>query len=150
MSSGLVTSVKKKNDMFKNFRLGLISEEQFKSYRNRLVNLLRTAKNHYYTKLFTSYRSNTKKMWHTINTLTKNNCNRPKINKIIINNNSITSPLEISESFNNFFVNVAPELERKLLTMNNDPLEFMTARNQNEMRIPRASINDVVSAIKSI
>ena len=136
--------------MFKNFKLGLLSENEYKTYKNRLVYLLRTAKSRYYTNIFTSYRSNTKKLWNTINNLTKSKNKKPKINNLVINDKSIGSPAQIAEAFNNFFVNAAPELEKKLPKTVNDPLEYMKARNPNNMTSPHANVADVISAIKDI
>ena len=150
MSSGLLTSVKMKNHMFKNFKLGLTCEAEYKLYKNRLVHLLRVSKKQYYTKLFSSYRTNTKKLWQTINSLTNNFNNKPKINKIVLDNRIVTSPFDIAEVFNDFFVKIAPDLERNLPKSDTDPLIYLSDRNQIDMRDPHANATAVITAIKSL
>ena len=86
LSSGLKTSIKNKNKMFKNSKLGLVQVEEYKNYKNRINNLLKLAKKRYYIHLFTSFKTNTKKLWQAVNRLTGKKGNSSKISNIIVNN----------------------------------------------------------------
>ena len=44
LTSGLLTSIKNKNHLFKQYRLNLVSEARYKTFRNRLTSLIRISK----------------------------------------------------------------------------------------------------------
>ena len=150
LSSGLKTSIKNKNNMFKNVKLGLTSENSYRNYKNRLTSLLRAAKKKYYTYLFTSFKSNTKKLWQAINKLTNKSCTNTKINNLIVDNKNLTNPSEISEAFNSFFVNAASNLEKLLPHSEVNPLDYLSPRNPISMSVPNATIRDISGVINSL
>ena len=150
LSSGLKISIKTKNKMFKNLKLGLLTEQSYKSYKNRLTNLLKVAKKKYYTHLFTSFKTNTKKLWQAINQLTNSNSTKTNIPGLIVKEENLTDPSKISEAFNNYFVNASKELEGKLPPIDSDPLKYLNPRNPTSMPVPHATINDVINVFKSI
>ena len=150
LSMGLMTSIRNKNNMFKNFKIGLTSEDQYKSYKNRSVNLLKAAKSRYYLILFNNFKTNTRKLWHALNKLTGKSSRQSKLDSIIVNNNVIRKPIEISETFNNFFANISTDLEKQLPNIDSDPIDYLKDRNPTSMQIPYASICDVSSIIKSL
>ena len=150
LSNGLITSIKNKNKLFKNFKLGISSEQNYKTYKNKLVNLLKTAKKRYYLKLFNSYKSNTKKIWQAINSLTKTKSRQTKISNIFVRDKNLNTALEISEGFNNFFTNVSSDLESKLPAAQSDPMMYLPPRIMQAMEIPRTNANEVSSVIRSL
>ena len=100
--------------------------------------------------MFTSFKTNTKKLWQAVNKLTGKKGNSSKISNIIVNNENLTDPSKISEAFNNFFVNVAPELEKNLPPTEKNPLDYLSPRNPASMRVPHATLNDIISIIRSL
>ena len=150
LSSGLINSIKNKNKMFKKFKIGMISEQCYKTYKNRLLNILRMAKKNYYTQLFNNFRTNSRKLWQAINSLNGKNSSKTKIENLIIHGDVLKNPTEISEAFNNYFVNVGSDLERNLPNSSTDPLSYLPNRNPSNMPVPLASITDISTAIKSL
>ena len=150
LSNGLITSIRNKNLMFKNVKIGLLCEQQYKAYKNKLVNLLKVAKKRYYIKLFNNYKSNTKKLWHAINNLTKNKTRHAKISNIILNGKNLTSSADISEGFNDFFTNAANNLETNLPTSHTDPKIYLPPRNPISMEVPRTNISEITKVVKSL
>ncbi len=52
-----------------------------------------------------------KKTWKLINDLSsRNSCKAKKISEVIVEEQSITSPTEMSEAFNNYFASVGKNL----------------------------------------
>lgn len=85
------------------------------NYRNHLTNIIRLTKRNYYLQRFSDFRLNTRKIWETINELTKNKRKATTSVRSIIHNNIIKSTShEISDAFNDHFSNIAPELVSKL------------------------------------
>ena len=150
ITKGILNSIRRKNNLFKNFKLGLISENEYKTYKNRLIFILKIAKKRYFVRLFTNYRNNTRKLWQSINNLTKNTYAWTKIDRIVVDNKRLSSPSDMSDAFNDFFVNIASRLESNLPKTDLDPLDNLSPRNINEMPIPNISLNEVVKVIKSL
>jgi hypothetical protein len=72
---------------------------------------MKLAKSHFYQCEFQncSRSSDLKKILSLINSLIGKN-NKSNINEIIVNNNIISDPKVIAESFNDYFVNIGPKL----------------------------------------
>ena len=149
VTSGIITSIKKKNNLFKNFKLGLVSEHEYKIYRNTFNSLIKLAKKQYYIKLFGDYRTNTKKLWSTINSLTNKSSSKQKTTTIVHNNKLINEPVALANCFNDFFSSIAVDLDHKLPQPSTDPMQYLS-ENFDSMPSPVPSINDIVKVIKSL
>ena len=83
--------------------------QEYKIYRNRLTSVIRTAQKTYFNELFMHSNNSIKNTWQNINSLICNN-NRYvyvyDITELKKNDTHITNPKEISDVFNDFFVNV--------------------------------------------
>ena len=71
ITSGLLTSIRRKSTMYRDYRAGLITELQYKTYKNRVDALTRRTKREYYRNMFANFKNNTAKLWKTTNNLTK-------------------------------------------------------------------------------
>ena len=128
--------------MYKDSRLGLITTVHYNNYRNRTHALIKLTKRNYYINLFTSFKNSTKKLWQAINKVSKPSTSTSNISNVINNKKIITDPLQISNAFNDFFVNIAKELESKLPPAINDPLQYLNGNFQNDMEPPQATTVD--------
>ena len=114
ITSGLMNSIQNKNNMFQDLKRGLITTEQYNTYRNRTTTLIRIIKRNYYLTLFNNFKNSTKKLWQNINNLTKGNTQTSDKINILHDNKLITEPAEVANVFNDFFVNIAKKLENEL------------------------------------
>ena len=150
LTSGLLTSIKQKNKLFKNLRIGLTSEDRYNTYRNKLNSLIRLSKKNYYLNIFKNFKNSTKKIWKTINSLTKSNTNSPKNISIISENKLLCNPDEVADAFNSFFTNIASKLDSDLPPAQNDPLQYLTGDYPHSMAVPPINLNDVINVIKTL
>ncbi len=61
-----------------------------------------------------------KKTWKLINDLSsRNSCKAKKISEVIVEEQSITSPTEMSEAFNNYFASVGKNLADEIPSSEN-------------------------------
>ena len=67
ITAGLLTSIRRKSDMYRDFKAELITESEYKLYKNRVTSIIRITKRDYYMTLFSNFKNNTKKLWNTIN-----------------------------------------------------------------------------------
>ena len=114
MTAGLINSVKIKDKNFRKFRAGLISAETKNRYKNLLTLLIRKSKNDYYANLFTNNRTNLKRTWNIIKSLTNNNNTKKRIKEIVVDNKIYNSSIDIANNLNNFFATIAEDLDKKL------------------------------------
>ena len=79
--------------------------QEYKLYRNRLTSVIRTDKNTYFNELFVDSNNSSKNTWRNTNSLICNNSRHGNINELMKNDNHTTDQKEISDVFNDFFVN---------------------------------------------
>ena len=76
---------------------------------------IRKEKKIYYSKTFENYKNDIKNTWKTISCiLNKSKSNKVQIEQIISSGNVISDKSKIANEFNNFFVNIGPELASKI------------------------------------
>ena len=98
MSSAIFTSCKQKNTLYKKMRKGLVSEKEYKTYRNQLTNLIRVRKKQFYSDICSRHKNDIKIIWDHLNHLLGRNSKTT---------NTIPKNID-SNSINNFFLNLGP------------------------------------------
>ena len=150
ITTGLLNSIKRKNQMYKDMKLGNVNNDQYNSYRNRLNALIRLTKRNYYLNVFSNFRNQTKKLWQTINSMTKTSASHTKLNAIIRDGKLLSKAKDISNAFNDFFVNVGRNLDEKLPQPLHDPLSFLRGNYPNAMNVPELTFQDFFKVIKEL
>ena len=89
-------------------------KKKYKSYRNELNHLVRIAKKNYYSKKLEQAGNDLKSTWKAINELIskKKQTNRNLPSSFVDNDNNISDPELIANNFNQFFVNIGPNLAK--------------------------------------
>ena len=113
IANDLKECIKKKNKMYKLFRLGHIPRFHYRKYCNLLTATIRLVKNKYYNCYFNTYKHNYKKIFNMVNKL-KNRIQSNSVNALEINGVQTSNKTTISNAFNNFFVNIAGEIKQFL------------------------------------
>ena len=90
----------------------------YKKYSNKLNSLIKTAECNYYQNKLTIHAEDSKTIWKTLNSMLKNNKNN-FTNSFEHNSKTIADQKEIVENFNDLFVNMGPELARKIPPIQN-------------------------------
>jgi hypothetical protein len=97
----------------------------YKNNKNKLNNIIKIAKKTYYEEQLIKYKQNSKMMWNTLNEL----LNKPKkipLPKMFVERNSsniIDDPKTIANNFNEYFINVGPNLANKIKHNDNNSFE---------------------------
>lgn len=117
ISKSLLKSINKKNRLFHKYKLNPSNnnKKKYTKYKNILTHILRCEKKAYFSKQFNIHYNDMKGTWKIINNvLNKNksnvhNATEMKIGEKIENDSNV-----IAEGFNDFFVNIGPELANKI------------------------------------
>jgi hypothetical protein len=124
MSKGILTSRREK------IRLCKISSKvpsphnvnKFKTNRAIYNKVIRLAKRMHYDELFSKYRNNLKKTWQVLHEIIKkSNDKSNSVQNIIVDNVSITDPLQMANCFNEFFSNVAVKIAQDIVPTDRPP-----------------------------
>ena len=85
----------------------------YKLWRNMVVDPIRKAKQNYYHSLFNECQGNSSKIWKLFKDITSRKDNNI-ISSICVNGQKIQSQLDIVNKFNQYFVNVAESVKSAL------------------------------------
>ena len=127
-------------------------KEVYNIARNRVSRALSKCKIEYNQKYFEQLSTNIKKTWEAIRKIVnvKKSTNF-SISHLNINGSIITDPDEITNKFNNFFVNVGPNTEKGVPKVPNmTPAKFLRNRNQMNMIIAHISEEEILKIIESL
>ena len=98
---------------------------EFKKYANLLARLKEKTKKELYRSQFEKCKNNLKTTWKLVGTFVNRKTKGQTIpNKILANNRIYTKQSDIAEQFNNYFVNIGPELASKIAD-NIGPTQFI-------------------------
>ena len=149
ITSAVLKSVKTKNNLYKDYKIGVVCESYYKEYRNVLNKIIKNCKKQYYMSIFTNFKNNTSKIWKTINQL-KNNYKKTYLSYITMNNQVIRNPSDMAEAFNKYFVDIAPNLDNNIPPTYINPLDFLRGDYPTSMSVPPVLPQDVVRVISSL
>ena len=150
MNGNLKKLVKAKSDYFHLYRLGVISEVQNNSFKNKVNRIIRDSKILYMKSRFLLFRSNVKKTWGLINDLIGRKVSRYSIKLLIVNGVEITDELEIAEIFANHFSRVAVELDQSLPSSSTNPLDYLGSRIIDSLFLNPVSSEEVSKFISDL
>ena len=112
-----LTHVKKQKLLYKHFlsKRTKESETKYKTYKNKLTYIKRCCEKQYYSKLLSEKKNDIKATWKILNSVIKKK--QPSSNdpdSFNDNGTKVTDKVEIANKFNDFFVNVGPNLAKNI------------------------------------
>ena len=152
LSRGLLRSIKRKNKLYKQYLNdpSLLNETHYKRYKNRLNHSLRIAKSLYYTKRLESVKSNIKATWRILNEVMNKKRSQSKFPSLFkIDSTEISNPMEIADTFCNYFSNIGPNLANKIQATPNSHLKFLKGHFPNSVFLNPATEKEIIEISKS-
>ena len=153
LSDGLKISIAIKNKLYFRKQKSKNDEHEliYRKYRNKLNTLIAIAEKEHYDALFSKYKNNLKSSWRVLKDIiskkkTSTSCSRFYLNdeRHVTNNKEV-----IANKFNDFFVNVGPNLAEKIPTTDKSPT-YLMERNLNSMAVLPVTESEVISIIKNL
>ena len=97
--------------------------------------LIRIAKKSYYSKRFSQAQNDIKSTWNTINELLGKSKSSDALPRSFLNENNdeVSDPKLIANNFNDFFVNVGPNLAKKFSRETDDFYKFLKGSFNDSM-----------------
>ena len=146
---GLKVSIKQKNKLYIQFknRPTLHNKTLYNQYKNKLRSLINTAKKTHYERLISTNKNNCKKMWDIIKEVINNKKAKSDIDEILINNEICTDKQKITDSFNNYFINIGPELANSIPPSVGHHLDYMGNPNNNSLYLTPITPTEVTNQL---
>jgi len=137
-----MTSLLKKKSDPENEHLKIV----YNRFRNSVSREIRVNKEKHYNTYFVNCQNNMKKTWKGINELISSRAKTPvNISQIKTDDDTlINDPNKISNSFNDFFVNVGSNLDKKIPKTPISPLSYLRSRVENGFNFKLTTNADVM------
>ena len=127
------------------------NEMVYKIYRNKLKHLLKSAEKKYYSDLVLMNKSNSKKMWSIIKNIINRNKRKYINSRFKLSDGSITNDKQLmSDKFNDFFINVGPNLAKRIEKQNKNPEQFMKAKVTFSLYLEPVTEQEIYKIVSSL
>ena len=150
LNSDIMNSIKIKSRLYKNFKLGFISENYYKNFKNNLTKTIKKAKKSHYVSKFEEYKINVKMTWKIVNELVKGKKVNRSVSSIVVDGNEITDEKNIAEHFCEYFSNIACNLSSNIPPPINDPISNLTVRLSNSLFLSPVTPSEIISIVCSL
>lgn len=151
ITQGLLSSITIKNNLYQQFqkdRNNIDLEAKYKTYKVKLRHLLSKAKKNYFHRFIDRHKSTSKGLWACVNDICGKHKPETKIDKLKIENETITEPQKIADEFNNFYSDLGERLANKI----NEPKYFKEniPNLEKSMYLTPINYHEIIAAIKSL
>ena len=127
------------------------NEQVYKTYKNRLNKILKAAEKEYFSKQLEQNKSNMKRTWDIIKHVINRNKRKSAQEKFKLSNGEITcDKYVVCNKFNNFFVNIGPQLAANIENQNKIPESYLKNRQLNTIVLAPVTPEEVFKLVKSL
>ncbi|XP_060780217.1 uncharacterized protein LOC132888186 isoform X1 [Neoarius graeffei] len=154
VTKGLQNACKKKNILYRQFlkHRTIEGEEKYKKYKNKLTNIIRICKKDYYNKLVEKNKNNIKGIWTVLNGIVRNGSKTTNYPEYYTENDKTINNMEdVVNGFNQFFVNVGPDLAAKIKepeTTQCGDIEDMGDRNPSTIFLTATDEEEIIQIVR--
>ena len=139
--------VVKKNVLYKQFLKFRTqeAEDKYKKYKNRLTNILKSVKKRYYGDLLEFHKNDVKGTWKILKSIIGNKkSNNSYPDEFDRDGMKISGNKNIADAFNNFFVNIGPNLSKKINNDCCDFTSFMPNNMPNSLLLTPVDVREII------
>lgn len=145
ITTGILQSIKRKNKLYRKMlkNPNMDNSDKFRTYRNKLTHIIRISKTRYYSDKFNSCSGNSKRTWAIINDVLHNRKSKSSIpDTMKVGNGKTNDPKQITNAFNDFFINVGPTLASDIHSDTN-PNHYLRNSNPSTLYMSPANESEV-------
>ncbi len=103
---------------------------QYKKARNEANNIIKRAKQNYFSTNITTAQKDPKKTWRLINDLTSRKMNKAaSVKEVNFEGSTLTDPADISEAFNSYFTSIGDKLANEIPSSTVNPISYISPTN---------------------
>ena len=156
ITAGIRKSIKIRDQLFKKFITSKnhnkeIIQNEYKRYRNLIVKLTRISQKNHYQLYFNNNLKNIRKTWDGIKSLINiSNMKSMSPNSLYIDNKLNTNPVDIANSFNNYFSTIGSTLAGKIFPSKHDHLHYLKSSNPMSIFLRPVSELEILNLVSSL
>ncbi len=156
ITQGLIKSISKKRSLFITIKKRKLKNKNtdeihklYKYYNDTINKLKKRCKRDYYQNYFNINSNNSKKVWAGINKLL--NRGRKKQGTIFLEENGIISdPFKVANKFNDYYINIADKLCKKIPKVDNKFQDYLKNPNKNKLTLNETTPDEVLKIINNL
>ena len=148
LSPQLLNDIQEKYAIFRRYKNGLIQYDQFLSYKKELSKKIKIAKNNYYLNKFENCRGDSGRTWKLANNILGRKSKSKTPHSLIHNSDEITDGKKLCNIFNQYFVNVGPNLASTIQTDELNPINNLGDRCPNSFCFMATTPQEIFNTIK--
>ena len=152
LTNGLLNAFKKQKTLYKRFLRCRTKESEikYKNYKNKLTSIKRLSEKQYFSNLLAAKKNDIKATWNILNTII--NKRKPASNYPdsfqTDSGTKMTSKKEIANKFNDFFVNVGPNLAKDIRQKENISIhKYMDPPNASSMFLTPVTETEILNIV---
>ena len=152
-SKGLLTSCKRKNSLYKQYVINPTpqNKSKYKKFRNKYNFLVKLARKKYFHEKLASVTTNLKQTWSVIKqVISKKKTEHLQLGTMKDSNGTYTDPSEIATKFNNFFINIGPNLANSIPPPQLSHKQFLVSHYTSSFLLSPTSTLEVSSVVSSL
>ena len=122
--------------------------KQYKELRNNIVSIIRKSKSQYFKQFFTKNACNAKNTWDGIKSIINfNNSSKSELSSLMVENEILTDPKIIANTFNKYFSTVADKLQDKIFHTSHDFKNYLKNGNNNSFFINPTDKDEIIDIL---
>ena len=152
-SKGLLTSCKRKNSLYKQYVINPTpqNKSKYKKFRNKYNFLVKLARKKYFHEKLASVTTNLKQTWSVIKqVISKKKTEHLQLGTMKDSNGTYTDPSEIATKFNNFFINIGPNLANSIPPPQLSHKQFLVSHYTSSFLLSPTSALEVSSVVSTL
>ena len=149
----ILIKINHRNSLFKQKKIypeNIHLKQVYNKFRNSVNRDIKKSREKHYVNYFDSCKNNMKKTWKGINELMSSGKKSSNITQIEHNKELITDSKKIVDTFNNFFANVGPEVDKNIPKTPISPLSFLRKRVATDFKFRKTTIKEVMTIVLSL
>ena len=154
VNKSLLRSINRKNRLFHKYKKApnIQNKTRYVRYRNVLTSSLRLAKKMYFSRQFHKHKNDIKSTWKVINEAlhSKNDIDSPKC--IFKDDRKIEDPVDMAAVFNEYFVNIGPDLASNIPQSGIDFCNFLKDQNPKSLffaPVVEEEVKDIINNLNA-
>ena len=152
LSEGMKRQIKIKNRLYRRYLRSdnPIFHTIYKRFRNLLNKRLLIAEKAHYDKLINDNKHNLKKSWKILKDIINKKKSSSRFSKFLVNETLTTDKQKIAEGFNNFYINVGPDLASNIPNVDCSPADLLKDRVVNNLLLSEVCLDELETCIMSL
>ena len=156
ITTGILKSIRRKHKLYKKSLLTKSDNRKnlYLKYKNKLTKIIRAAEKRYYLDKFTLIKDNMRDTWKLINNVLNDTIGsgyKSSVAKIKHNNIVLDDPKIIAEKFNEFFINIGPNLAKNIPLLPNKSIkDTLPEPNKNSMFLAPCTPTEIINLGKTL